>query len=240
MGPWREEGQASVGRIGYESTGLTELWDDALGDFAKVTRPLGLTSPFAVDPDTLRVAFQVRGRDIRPKSFTGALQALLNTASPTDRWRVTREVQHIDFEAWSASLDRVIALRASLSDRTLITATGTRVRELIEGTNARMAELVLRGHARPGRHRCQLPGRIREAMDHPKRSYGQVTAIGVAVMANRRSGTRRGERRRGSASTGGSCTPQRRQQRASSRAGRPISRSGTRRRRESRPRRSRT
>ncbi|MGH2970454.1 MAG: hypothetical protein ACRDK0_15535 [Solirubrobacteraceae bacterium] len=115
MGPWKREGQAIVGRIGCESAGINELCDDEAQDFREGTRQLGLMSPFAVNPATLRVAFQVRGRDIRVKSFTGALEDLLNEASPADRWRVEREFREIGFEEWArTSVERVAFIRATL------------------------------------------------------------------------------------------------------------------------------
>jgi hypothetical protein len=178
MGPWHHEGLAIVGRIGYESAGVNELWDDELQDFKESMRPLGLTSPFAIDGSKLRVAFQLRGRDIRVNSFTGALQALMNEASPTDRWRVRRELRQVSFDTWATTVDRVTLVHATLERPNPHYGARRRVRELIEDTNARIAELVVRADP------SELQGLdigapfVREAIEHTSDNYGSLTAVG--------------------------------------------------------------
>ena len=143
MGRWHHEGSMIVGRIGFEAAALAELWDDEIGDFAEASRRTGLISPFAIDPQTMRVVFQLRGRDIRAKSFTSAMQALLNAASPTERWRVTRELHAVAFTDWVTEVDRITVLRLRLERPNPNYQDREKVRALIEGTNARMAEVVL-------------------------------------------------------------------------------------------------
>jgi hypothetical protein len=87
MGQVRIEGLSIVGRIGFEAANMVELWDEAARDFREETLRAGLTSPFAIDPAKMRVAFQLRSGAIRVRSFTGALQALMNEVS-VERWRV--------------------------------------------------------------------------------------------------------------------------------------------------------
>lgn len=179
MGPWKHEGQAIVGRIGFESAGINELWDEDAQDFREGTRQLGLTSPFAVDPATLRVAFQVRGSDIRVKSFTGALEDLLNQASPADRWRVEREFTEISFEEWATTkVARVALIRATLERPNPHYAGRERIEEIVKGTRARLAELVVRADpADPQGIDVNSPI-VREAVDHVSRNYGSLTAVG--------------------------------------------------------------
>jgi Arc/MetJ family transcription regulator len=177
MGQWELEGQSIVGRIGFESSGLAELWDEQLNDFAARDMPEGLIAPFAIDPKAMRVAFQVR-REIKVKSFTGALQALLNAASPTERWRVAREITEVPFEAWAADVERITMIRFNLERPNPRYGDRDRVKSLIEGTNARLAEVV----ARAGDD--DLEGIdiddpfIRQAIDHVDHDYGTYQAVG--------------------------------------------------------------
>jgi hypothetical protein len=143
MGQVRREGRSLVGRIGFEAPGLAELWDDEIADFKETERPAGTTSPFAIDSRSFRVAFQLRPGLIRAKSFTGALQALMNAADPVDRWRVFQELETVPFAEWVESVDRILSLRIRLERPNPHYADRERVRALIEGANARMAEIVL-------------------------------------------------------------------------------------------------
>ena len=166
MGPWTFEG-------------LMELWDDVAQDFIEEARPMGLTSPFAIDPDSLRVAFQVRGRDIRVKSFTGALQNLLNEASPTDRWRVRPELVKATLEAWAGTVDRITAIRATLERPNPHYAERDMVRALVERTGARIAEAAVRAdRGDPGGLAIGAPF-IQQAIEHAAEDYGAITAVGT-------------------------------------------------------------
>ena len=179
MGPWHYEGEMIVGRIGFESAGINELWDDEAQDFKEATRPLGLTSPFAIEPTTLRIAFQVRGRDIKVASFTGALEALLNAASETDRWRVHRELKHMSFEQWSSTaVDAVTLIRATLERPNPHYGDRRQIREMVEGTKARLVEVVLRGDPSDPQGLDVRANLVREAIDHVSENYGSLTAFG--------------------------------------------------------------
>lgn len=153
MGQWRHEGEAIVGRIGYESSATAELWDEEINDFQETSRPLALTSPFAIDPRAMRVAFQLRGKDIKAKSFTGAFQALLNGAAPTDRWRVARETRVVPFDQWAAEVERVTDLRLYLERPNPHYGDRQRIRDIVEGTNSRLVEIA----AQSSRPRVDLP-----------------------------------------------------------------------------------
>jgi hypothetical protein len=176
MGQWRHEGRAIVGRIGFESSATAELWDDDVNDFRETSRPLGLTSPFAIDPGSLRVAFQLRGRDIRVKSFTGALQALLNEASPTDRWRVARETRVVPFEQWASEVDRVTDLRLHLERPNPHYADRDRIRAIVEGTNSRLVEIAAHADPEDPQGLDLNDPLIREAISHAELNYGHFSA----------------------------------------------------------------
>ena len=176
MGRWHREGLIIVGRIGFEAAALAELWDDAIGDFTEASRRTGLISPFAIDPQTMRVVFQLRGRDIRARSFTSALQALLNEASPTERWRVTRELHAVSFKDWIAEVDRITVLRLRLERPNPNYQDRRKVRELIEGTNARMAEVVLNAHDEDLQGIDVSDPFVQQAIDHVEQHYGTYVA----------------------------------------------------------------
>src|SRR4051794_17635493 len=176
MGQWHYEGESIVGRIGYESSAKTELWDDTTNDFYDSLRPLGLTSPFALDPARLRIAFQLRGREIKSKSFTAAFQALLNEASPVERWRVHRELVQVPFNEWVSSVQRIVLVRVHLERPNPHYKGRGRVESIIEGTNARLVDLKVTADLEDPQGIDIDDDLIREAIDHAG-EYGNYTAV---------------------------------------------------------------
>jgi hypothetical protein len=126
----------------------------------------------------VRVAYQLRGRHIKVGSFTNALQALLDKASPTERWRVYAESLDVSLDEWVRRVDRVVLLRATLERPNPNYEDRERIKNIIEGTRASVMQLVLRA----GRDELQgidmSDALVREAIDHAGRNYGTVTAIG--------------------------------------------------------------
>jgi hypothetical protein len=178
MGPWHREGPSIVGRIGYQSVGMAELWNEAIQDFTEAAPPLGLTSPFAIEPEEMRIAFQVRGSQIKVTSFTAAFQRLLNHAQQTDEWQVVPEVVETTFPQWVARVDRVTYLHASLQRPNPHYGKRGRVEELIETTRARAAEIVLRSDP-DNLVGIDVGARIvQEAVEHVDHDYGSLQAIG--------------------------------------------------------------
>jgi len=79
---YQREGDYVLGRIGFtRTTGVTEHWNDELEDFEVVAQTEGATAPYVIDVHRLQMAFQLRPGIIRPRTFTGAMQALLNEAT---------------------------------------------------------------------------------------------------------------------------------------------------------------
>lgn len=142
LGQVRPQGRSIVGRIGFQAANVSELWDEEINDFREDMLTGGTTSPFAIDPERRRVAFQLRPGLIRVRSFTGALQALMNRASPVNRWRVSQEVEEVPFVEWAETVDRVIRLRIRVKRPNPHYGNRKRVEELVEGANARMAQIV--------------------------------------------------------------------------------------------------
>lgn len=97
LGRWHEKDGVILGRIGFETGEVTELWNEDLRDFEEAELAQGTTSPFAIDLGSERVAFQRRGGTIKPATFMGALQALLNEASQFERWRVYQPSKEVEW-----------------------------------------------------------------------------------------------------------------------------------------------
>lgn len=177
MGQVKQEGKSLVGRLGFQTESMAEIWDPEIKDFREDLLHGGTTSPFAIDPDRRRVAFQLRPGLIRVKSLTGALQALMNAASSVNRWRVTEERESVTFDAWASDVDRVIRLRIRLQPPNPHYDGRERVKQLVEGANARMAQVIWAADE------AALDGLdvnepfIREAIEHASQ-YGSYAATG--------------------------------------------------------------
>jgi hypothetical protein len=175
MGRVRWEGASLVGRIGFQTSSVAEVWDEDIRDFREDMLLAGTTSPFAIDPGRRRVAFQLRPGAIRVRSFTGALQALMNAASPVNRWRVAQEVEEVPFEDWAEQVDRVIRLRVRLRRPNPHYGDRERVRGLVEGANARMAQIVWAADAEALDGIDVNDAFVREAIQHAQ-TYGSYAA----------------------------------------------------------------
>jgi len=125
----------------------------------------------------MRVVFQLRPGAIRPRSFTGALQALMNAASPTERWRVYQETDLVSFDNWRLSVDRVVRFRARLERPNPHYADRGRVRDLVEGANARMAEVAWTAAPEDPQGLDTQDSLMREAIEHA-RNHGRARAVG--------------------------------------------------------------
>ena len=177
MGQHSREGASIVGRIGFQARDFAELWDEDRKDFSEQELMAGLTSPFAIDPARLRVAFQLRPGVIRVKSFTGALQALMNAASPEDRWRVEQELEPATFDQWVESVDRVTSLRVRVEKPNPHYGDRENVKSLIEGANARMADVAWTADPEALDGLDVGEPFIREAITHASQ-YGSYSATG--------------------------------------------------------------
>jgi hypothetical protein len=171
-----------TGRIGYEATaGTAELWNEQLVDFEETTVLQGRTSPFVVNLPASRVAFQLRGAQIRPRTFTGAFQALLNEASSLYRWRVNEEIVHIPWTEWRASVDRITEIRFTLQRPNPNYGDRAEIERLIEEGNAEMVRMVLRADPE------SLDGLdidsefVSEAIEHVQAGYGAYVSYGEVL-----------------------------------------------------------
>lgn len=113
MARYERKGHLFFGRIGFEHGGETEAWDPERMDFVETTRRDGRSTPFGLDAQTRRVAFQLRGNLIKIGTFVGAFQGLLNAAAPQYQWEVVGEVLE-PWEEWLAKVERVVELRVTV------------------------------------------------------------------------------------------------------------------------------
>jgi hypothetical protein len=144
MGQFDEVDNYVFGRIGFEAAGVTELWNADINDFQEARLPAGTTAPFALNLDLGELAFQRRpSKGIRPQSFVGAFQALLNDASAFTSWRVRQESRKVEWGDWVASVDRLTQLRFRLERPNPDWKGRERVEAIIEGANAALMDAVL-------------------------------------------------------------------------------------------------
>jgi len=178
MGQFEEEDGYLFGRIGFQGAGTTELWNEQKKDFEEAQFPAGTTSPFALRVGTGELAFQRRPGTIRPTSFTGALQALMNEVSDYTRWRVEQETKAVPWPDWATSVDRVTELRFHLERPNPNYKDRERVKQIIEGANARVANLVLKASDDDLQGLDLDDEIVKQAIDHATRNYGTFKAVG--------------------------------------------------------------
>jgi hypothetical protein len=178
LGRWSEEDGVILGRIGFEDEpGVTEIWSDELKDFREQMLPAGVTSPFAIRVKDLQIAFQLRPGKIRPTTFTGAFQGLLNEASEFWRWRVERDVLEVPWEDWLRRVKRVTELSVTLYRPNPNYRDRDRVEELIEGVRARVFTGTWRARPDDPQGIDLTEEVIREAIEHAE-EHGRWAAEG--------------------------------------------------------------
>jgi hypothetical protein len=95
-----------LGRIGFEGERRTFMWNEESKDFLPGPSPNGLVVPFVINLANFQVVFQIRPPEIRPHSFTGALERILRDATGQD-WGVEPIIRQMSFEAWRATVTKV-------------------------------------------------------------------------------------------------------------------------------------
>lgn len=179
MGQFHIEDGWLYGRIGFQGSAGAELWDDDVKDFVPQNVAEGRTAPFIVHLESLRVAFQIRAGIIRPTTFTGNLQALLNAASTVAIWRVSHDVEGSTWDQWGQQVSRIVEIRTGLR-RPNPNYHGRRaVEDLVEPLGAEMVSLIMStpaGQLKGLNVDAQL---IQQALAHAEDEYGTFQAKGV-------------------------------------------------------------
>jgi hypothetical protein len=165
------------GRIGFQQPGApTEIWNTETKDFETQQLTQGQTSPFLVDPPSLRVAFQLRPGVIDPTTFTSNFQALLNKASQVYTWHVRTSVRGMSWEEWLSVVDRVTELRIKVVRPNPHYGDGRFVHDLIE--DVRAAEVVIDAKAEKEGPGIDVDAEwVKESLDHSQ-TYGDWIAKG--------------------------------------------------------------
>jgi hypothetical protein len=173
---WTREDDHIIGRIGFEPVGRQgELWDERAKDFREQEiRVAATTSRFVVDLNTFRVAFQLRGNVIKPGTFRGNFQALLNEAADWG-WRVRLlGIDQPPWEDWREEVTRVVKLAISMrlpNPR----FPGQHVEELFDRTKAAAIKLALDA---PDGESINIDDElVLEAIELAK-DYGNIDAVG--------------------------------------------------------------
>lgn len=162
------------GRIGFRGAeGVAEIWDEAAQDFTAVAVPAGLTAPFAVRLDSLRLAVQTRGSDIKLNGLVGAFQALLSGEG--ERWQVRSPTREMSFAEWRASVDRVTSVRFKVRKPNPHYQGTPDLEAMIEQAEARLATLEL---ASDEGLDTAAPF-IAQSQRHVERGYGEAVYHGV-------------------------------------------------------------
>jgi len=143
VGKTETDDDVLFGRLGFEGSGIADLWSDQELDFQETPTPAGVAAPFAISLTTLALAFQTRRRDIRVTSFTGALQGILREVSGQD-WSVEAYRTQMTFAQWLASVDRVTEMRFRFNPPNPNYEGRPTLQKLIEGASLSAADVVLR------------------------------------------------------------------------------------------------
>ncbi|HEV2809616.1 MAG TPA: hypothetical protein VGV93_04355 [Acidimicrobiales bacterium] len=144
LGGLRRDGSMFTGRIGFErARGRNELWDEERQDFFQSVLREGATSPFALNADSMIVAFQLRSSpQIKRTSFTGAFQAILREGSQQDDWDVAPLTKETTLDEFVQRVEVVHVFKARLLRPNPDFRNRDRVEQLIEGTNANLLDIA--------------------------------------------------------------------------------------------------
>jgi hypothetical protein len=177
MGRITDDAGCILGRIGFHRTVRGGGWDEEAGDLVPVDREDVVISPFAIDRETLRIAFQTRGNEIKSQSFVGAFQALLDAASPVERWRVYHEKTEEPFEQWLSRVGRIERVRVRVR-RPNPHYTGREVEDFVEGLNAKSAEISARADPDDPQGIDRHDAFLEQMVAHAER-YGSYEVVGT-------------------------------------------------------------
>jgi hypothetical protein len=113
MAQHADSGRWIAGRLAFEAAGEESgIWDEESKD-VRMIDTLGTAVqvvPFVIDTQEHRAAFELRAQTVRPGTFQGNFQALLQKASNLP-WRVTLEgVKQPPWEQWRGHVERLVAV----------------------------------------------------------------------------------------------------------------------------------
>lgn len=163
-----------TGRVGFEPPGNEAgVWDEGTKDYRDISA--AQLTRYMIDVSSHRVAFELKSSTIKPWTFQGNFQALLN-ADNGYQWRVTLEgIDQPPWEEWQDSVDRITSLRIKLVPPNP-RYRGKEVEELIEGAKLSAATLAVQGDD----IEISESELLQESIQHYQAGYGSLTAKAVA------------------------------------------------------------
>jgi hypothetical protein len=170
--PRRRIGTVWTGRIGFlQEDQLTAVfWDEEEADFSHRATTSGVVIPFALNIATGFVGFQLLSGLVRPTSFTGAMQSLLNQ-DPLHRWSVEPLAINRTYEEWRSHVAVLTDFSFRLEVPNPHYVNEPDVEHLLEDLRVQVAKLV--GRARSGESINDEADIFRQSLDHVRRKYGR-------------------------------------------------------------------
>lgn len=176
MGQTRRIGSSVIGRLGAESgRGRADLWDEKAKDFRTRPVPEGVTTPFAINLNRMRMAFQLR-YGLERSAVAGALTVLLNDNTPYPGWLATAVVDPITWEDFLAEVDTLERVSVRIDRPNPHYGNRKRVESLIEASNAEVVRIAV--EAQPGESIDLSQDLLAQALAHVEAGYGVRTARG--------------------------------------------------------------
>ena len=166
-----------AGRMGFVKEGelSTVDWDSRVQDFVRGEASSGIIVPFIVSEDHRIVSFQLVPGEVRPKTVTSNLQALLNDQG-TYLWSIKPISIRKTFETWLQSVDRIAAFNVQLTYPNPNWTGRRNVKGLMTGLGAQKVQIVAR--ADENSSIAFESDWFKQAMDHIRQGYGKATLTG--------------------------------------------------------------
>lgn len=180
LGAMSEQDEFLFGKLGFEHLTRGSRFDDRTGDFVNEPQDDGNYSVFGISLESLRVVFQTRGSEISPQSFSGALQALLNANSQTERWRVRRYRSEVTYKAWIGRVERLDHVRIKVERPNPHYHGNDQVEAIVEGLRAEVAQLSAKADPDDPLGLDKDADLLNQLVAHGE-DYGEVNADGVGA-----------------------------------------------------------
>lgn len=167
------DGHWITGRVGFEHPGTEAgVWDEQRKDYRDVSA--AQLTRYMIDTRSGRVAFELKSSTIKPWTFQGNFQALLN-ADNGYQWRVALEgIDQPPWEEWQKQVGRITNLRITLVPPNP-RYRGKEVEELIEGAKLSAATIAVQGED----IEISESELLEESIQHYQAGYGRLTAKAV-------------------------------------------------------------
>lgn len=166
------------GEIGFVNQGTVETlaFDSAKQEFVPGDASGGYRVPFCVRKSDLAVAYQLYPGVVRPKTFTGAIEAFWNLAAGGQVWAVNPLGRELTYEQWRAEQSVIEKLDIRVIRPNPHYFDNDEVESLIEQTNSEYVRLV--ADAQDGESLDLDYPLFEQAIDHVLNEYGKAKLSG--------------------------------------------------------------